>query len=120
MMMPAAALPKDTSLSGSSAPTAFGPPSASAYKRLWVHEALRVFYDRWVASAVFTWSMSASSSTLWIMLISPQPIDALAELIAFRLNGVTIFWCSLCRERVKAVVLVATQLLVCQAGGQHR
>jgi hypothetical protein len=47
------------------------------------------------------------------MLISPQPIDALADLIAFRLNGVTIIWCSLCLERVNAVVLIAIQLLVC-------
>ncbi len=49
MMLPKSSLPE-------------GPAAASLYRRLWVHEAFRVFYDRLVDDADRTWLIAQAST----------------------------------------------------------
>ena len=56
MMLPAAALPKDN-------PT----EAAALYKRLWVHEGLRVFYDRLVEEQDRAWLLDQVGRVPWIL-----------------------------------------------------
>lgn len=65
MMMPVAALPTE---GGSAAATAL-------YKRLWVHEVFRVFYDRLVDDKDRTWLMEQLRSTTQSVL--GESFDAL-------------------------------------------